>query len=158
MFFGFLKMASLFKKNDIPMVLAQGAVIGIAREGDLNCHDHDMDVYYNPLKHHKEEPYDLQSGKMREVMDELSKIPLKLETRPPGGMPGTVWEDAEYDVGTSGCLSVAVTDASDNFAMGLSRVRFHFQVRHPIIAQAPIIFLTLILILIPRLGLSNPIK
>ena len=60
MFFGFLKFAELFKKRNIPIVLAQGVVIGIAREGDLNCHDHDMDVYYNPSEYHKENPYDLQ--------------------------------------------------------------------------------------------------
>lgn len=101
-------------------------MIGIAREGDLNCHDHDLDIYYNPSKYYPEEPWDLQSGIMKQVMDELKKVPLRLTTNPKGGSPGASWEDAEYDVGTEACFDKYV-NASGNFAMGLSRVRLHME-------------------------------
>ena len=128
MFFGFLRFAAIFAKHDVPVLISQGGVIGLAREGDLNCHDHDIDLMYNPTKHYTTgEAINLQSGIMKQIMEEVRNIPLALEADPKEGEPGASWDSAEYDVGSESCLDKTIKARDEGWALGLSRVRIHME-------------------------------
>jgi len=119
MFFGFLKFAQIFKRNKVNFVLVQGTLLGIARGGDINCHDHDMDIIYNLAKHHGQAALDdISVGVMNDVMQEVAQIPLYLAGS----------EDAEYGIEqVEGCLDPSRKGLNERSYMGTSRVRIQME-------------------------------
>lgn len=73
-FFAFLKTMLVFKNLGIPAFLYGGGLLGIARSGDFNCQDHDIDLNYDTFN----APPGVGS---KDIHAALESLPLKYDTQ-----------------------------------------------------------------------------